>query len=355
MEREEIGFRKFGFAIIGTGAIADVHATAILAMEHAQLLGVQSQTLARASQFAVRYGCEVYENIDDLLQIKGLDIVCICTPSGSHLAPALKAIQAGKHCLIEKPLEVTLEKADQLLQAAKLKQVKVAVVFPDRFYPGSQQLKKAIAKGRFGKMVLASAAVKWSRSAAYYASAAWRGTWALDGGGALMNQAIHTVDLLQWCMGPVVSVMASTSNIKHTDIEVEDTAVAILKFASGALGTLECSTAIYPGELKKIEIMGTSGSVILENNHLKKWQFDEVQDGDNTVVEPVQTSALLGGVADPLAIRSSGHQQQLEDLIAAISTGKEPLVNGEEGRKAVEIVLAIYRSAKTGREIKIIT
>ncbi len=353
MKQVKNNFRKYGFAIIGTGAIAHIHASAILSIESAQLLAVQSQTFAKAEEFAIRYGCQVFDNIDDLLQIDGLDIVCVCTPSGSHLTPSLKVIEAGKHCLIEKPIEITLEKIDQMLAAAKLKQVKIAVVFPDRFYPDSRKLKSAVEEGRFGKVVLASAAVKWSRSAAYYASAAWRGTWALDGGGALMNQAIHTVDMLQWCMGPVVSVMANTNNMKHTDIEVEDTVVAILKFANGALGTLECSTAVYPGELKRIEIMGTHGSAILEDNRFKKWQFEPVEDGDTDVVRSVDTSTSPSGVADPLSIQTLGHQYQMEDLISAINSGTAPVVDGGEGRKSVEIVLAIYQSAHTGMPVEI--
>jgi UDP-N-acetyl-2-amino-2-deoxyglucuronate dehydrogenase len=169
-----------------------------------------------------------------------------------------------------------------------------------------------------------------------------------------MNQAIHTVDLLQWCMGPVVSVMASSSNLKHTNIEVEDTIVALLKFANGALGTLECSTAIYPGELKKIEIMGTQGSAILEDNHLIKWSFEQPVAADQHMIVTADTTDLNGGVADPMAIRTLGHQHQIEDLMEAIHSDRVPLVSGEEGRKAVAIVLAIYKSAQTGTQVEIV-
>lgn len=348
MRNEEIGF-----AIVGTGAIAGIHAQAIQNIKNARLLGVYSLTKAKAADFAAQHNCQSFDSLEDLLEIEGLDIVCICTPSGAHLEPALKAIEAGKHCLIEKPLEVTLERADQLIAAAKEKNVKIAVVFPTRFYPASQNLKRAIDQGRFEKPVLASAYVKWSRTEAYYQSNAWRGTWQLDGGGALMNQAIHSVDMLQWCMGPVESVMAMSGNIKHTGIEVEDTLVALLRFANGAMGTLECSTAVYPGSFKRLEIMGTSGTVIIDDNDIQQWQFlnETAQDAAFAMSKPADPSK--GGFADPKAISYQGHQKQMEDLIDAIRLDGEPLINGLEGRKSVEIVLAIYQSTQTGQQVRI--
>jgi UDP-N-acetyl-2-amino-2-deoxyglucuronate dehydrogenase len=344
--------KKIGFAIIGTGAIAGIHATAIAAIDGAQLVGVYNRSKSKAQAFADEYGCDAYDSINYLLQAPNLAIVCICTPSGAHLEPALQSIAAGKHCLIEKPLEVTLEKTDQIIAAAKANNVVVAVVYPSRFYDVSRELKKAIDTQRFGNMVLGSAYVKWSRTEAYYNSADWRGTWALDGGGALMNQAIHSVDMLQWCMGPIVSVQALTTNARHKNIEVEDTAVAILKFASGALGTIECSTATYPGALKRLEIMGTSGTVVLEDNDVVKWQFEYEQADHATIIGDFSPNGTAkGGASDPLSISYLGHQRQMEDLIQAIETNQQPLVDAEEGRKSVAIVLAIYESARTGQPI----
>jgi UDP-N-acetyl-2-amino-2-deoxyglucuronate dehydrogenase len=340
-----------GFAIVGTGAIAGIHAQAIEAIADAVLLGVYSQTKAKAEVFAQENHCQAFGSLDELLKLEGLDIVCICTPSGVHMEPALKAIEAGKHCLIEKPLEVTLARTDKIIDAAKNKGVNVAVVFPTRFYPASQQLKQAIDQGRFEKPALASAYVKWSRTETYYQSNAWRGTWKLDGGGALMNQAIHSVDMLQWCMGPVVSVMAMSGNIKHTGIEVEDTLVALLRFANGAMGTLECSTAVYPGSFKKLEIMGTGGTVVIEDNDFQQWQFEKAGDQDSAVHVLKAADPSKGGFADPKAISYLGHQKQMEDLISAIAEGRKPMIDGIEGRKSVEIVLAIYESTKTGKLI----
>jgi UDP-N-acetyl-2-amino-2-deoxyglucuronate dehydrogenase len=349
-----MGTKKFGFAIIGTGGIAGIHAKAIGAIENATLLGVQDITKSIAEAFAREYNCAAYDSLDDLLKLDELDIVCICTPSGAHLEPAIKSIEAGKHCLIEKPLEVTLKKCDKIIDAAKQRGVTVAVVFPTRFYEPSLVLKNAIENGRFGKLVLGSAYVKWHRSEAYYNSAAWRGTWELDGGGALMNQAIHSVDMLQWCMGPVESVQASRGNILHKNIEVEDTVVAVLKFASGALGTIECSTAVYPGVFKQMDIMGTSGTVIMEDNHILKWEFEQEENDDKRIREELSAHhSSQGGFSDPLAISYLGHQQQMEDMIHAIETGKRPLIDGLEGRKSVEIVLAIYESARLGELVKV--
>jgi UDP-N-acetyl-2-amino-2-deoxyglucuronate dehydrogenase len=346
--------KKIGFAIIGTGAIAGIHATAIAAIDKAHLIGVYNRSKSKAKAFADEYGCDAYDSMTGLLNAPGLAIVCICTPSGAHLEPALQSIAAGKHCLIEKPLEVTLEKSDRIITAAKANNVIVAVVYPSRFYDVSRELKNAVDNQRFGNMVLGSAYVKWSRTEAYYGSADWRGTWALDGGGALMNQAIHSVDMLQWCMGPIVSVQAFTTNTRHKNIEVEDTAVAILKFANGALGTIECSTATYPGVLKRLEIMGTSGTAVLEDNNIIKWQFENDKADDVNIISKFSPNGKAkGGASDPLSIGHLGHQRQIEDLIQAIETGQKPLIDAEEGRKSVAIVLAIYQSARTGKLIQL--
>lgn len=342
-----------GFGIVGTGAIAGIHAQAIAAIKNAKLLGAYSLTKEKVTGFAAQYNCAAYDSLDELLQTEGLDIVCICTPSGAHLEPALKAIAAGKHCLIEKPIEVTLEKTDQIIKAAKQNKVQVAVVFPTRFYPASQHLKQAIDQGRFEKLALASSYVKWSRTEEYYQSNPWRGTWKLDGGGALMNQAIHSVDMLQWCMGPVESVMAISGNVKHKNIEVEDTLVALLKFANGAMGTIECSTAVYPGAYKKLEIMGTAGTAVMEDNDIIQWEFKEAGDEDVAPAQGASGYSSKGGVADPKAISYAGHQKQMENMIDAVCHQGKLLIDADEGRKSVEIVLAIYKSAQTGQLVKL--
>lgn len=346
--------RKFGFGLVGTGMIAETHAMAIAAIGQASLIGAYSTRKDKTDRFAARHDCRAYSTLDELAADPAIDIVCICTPSGIHLEPALTCIAGGKHCLIEKPLEVTLERCDRIIEAAAKAGVKLGVIFPSRFHGVNRQLKMTLDENRFGSLVLGDAYVKWSRSKAYYASAAWRGTWELDGGGALMNQGIHSVDLLQWFMGPVHSVQAITANIRHKEIEVEDTVVAIVKFVNGALGTIECSTAVFPGSYKRIEIMGTSGTVVVEENSLVKWQFEQERPED---VMALQTFSMAnnsgGGVSDPAAISFTGHQQQIEDMILAIETDCRPLVDGREGRKSVEIVRAIYDSARKGETVKL--
>jgi UDP-N-acetyl-2-amino-2-deoxyglucuronate dehydrogenase len=344
--------KEFGFGIIGAGTISDIHALAISKIPNAKLLGVYNVNHPKAQAFGARHHCEAFQSLNDLLAKDSIDIICVCTPSGIHMDPALQAIAAGKHCIIEKPLEVTLEKCDRIISAAREANVKIAVVFPSRFYEASLQIKKSIEEKRFGDLVLGDAYVKWSRSDAYYQSAAWRGTWELDGGGALMNQGIHSVDLLQWYMGEVRAVQAVTANVKHKTIEVEDTVVATLEFENGALGTLVCSTAVYPGELKRIEILGTAGTAILEESKLVKWQFDNETAADKSIRESLTgPNTSHGGAANPADISYLGHQKQIEDLMQSIATGKKPLIDAMDGRVSVATVLAVYESARTGKKV----
>ena len=344
--------KQVGIGIIGAGLISHIHALAIQHIDNASIKGVFNINKDKADAFALKYNCTAYDNLDEMLAQPDIDIVCICTPSGIHLDPAIKSIEAGKHCLIEKPLEVTLEKCDKIIEAAKKKGVKVGVIFPSRFYESSMQLKKTIEEKRFGDMVLGDAYVKWYRSPEYYASAAWRGTWELDGGGAMMNQGIHSVDLLQWYMGPVESVQSFSANVRHKGIEVEDTIVSVVKFANGALGNIECSTAVFPGSLKRIEIMGTEGTAVQEESSIIKWEFLQKTENDKQVVDSISSGTTpQGGVANPADISFLGHQRQIEDMIHAIETGGDVLIDAVEGRKSVEIVLAVYESARTGKKV----
>lgn len=343
---------KFGFGIIGAGTIASIHALAINAIPNAKLYGVYSTGKNKSQAFAETNKCTSYNDPDEMLYNDEIDIVCICTPSGTHFDAAIRSIEAGKHCVIEKPLEVTLERCDKIIDAADKAGVKLAVIFPSRFYDASKQVKKAINEKRFGDLVLGDAYVKWHRTDEYYKSSAWRGTWQFDGGGALMNQGIHSVDLLQWYMGPVSSVQSISANIKHKGIEVEDTLVSVLQFANGALGTIECSTAVYPGAFKRIEIMGTTGTVVLEESALIKWNFEKTASDDDNIINAMSRQNIShGGVSNPADISFAGHQNQLEDFIRSIETGKKPFIDGNEGRKSVEIVLAIYESARTGEKV----
>jgi predicted dehydrogenase len=338
---------EYGFGIVGLGMIAEFHAKAIGAMSGGKLVAAFSRSAERAEKFCAEHGGRPYADLDEFLKDPDLQVVTICTPSGLHLDPAGASAAAGKHVVVEKPLEITPERCDQIISACEAGGVRLATVFPSRFADASMLVKKTIDDGRFGKLTLGSAYIKWWRTQEYYDSGAWRGTWDLDGGGALMNQSIHAIDLLQWFMGPVDTIIAQTDCLAHERIEVEDVAAAVLKFKSGAIGVIEGSTAAYPGQLKRLEVCGTRGSMILEQSSLKQWEFAEESPEDAGIREKFAAGESSGGQSDPKAISFTGHQKQFEDFVRALDGGS-PLVDGAEGRKSVEIINAIYRSAKEG-------
>ena len=330
---------------------------------HAKAIHAAGGTLAAcfdtrdeaANRLAGQYqGCKPYHDLKAFLADKNIDIVTIGTPSGAHLEPAVAAAEAGKHVIVEKPLEITLERCQKIIAACAKNNVQLATIFHSRFHDSSLMLKSAIDSGRFGRLTLGDAIVKWYRTQEYYDSGAWRGTWELDGGGALMNQAIHTIDLLTWLMGPVAEVTAHTALLAHERIDVEDTAAATLKFANGALGTIVGTTASYPGYLKRVEISGSKGSAILEEEDIIRWDFAESLPSDTAVLEAMANrKSGGGGAADPAAINYAGHAKLFANMIAAIE-GKETLVvDGLEGCRSVEIILAVYESAKTGRAVQL--
>ncbi len=344
--------QSVGFGIVGTGMISHFHAKAIQGIPGAYVAACFNQNPAKAEAFAQEYQCRAYQTLDDMLADSTVQIVNICTPSGAHLEPALAAAAAGKHVVVEKPLEITLERCDAIIEACKKAGVKLCTIFPSRFSPANIALKDAIAAGRFGRLTLGDSYVKWWRTQEYYDGGGWRGTWALDGGGAYMNQAIHNVDLLYWLMGDVAEVCGFTGTLAHERIEVEDVGVACLKFRNGAIGVLEATTAAWPGLLKKTEIHGNRGTVIVEQDSILKWEFADPQPGDEETRQRLGAgSATSGGAADPKAISFTGHQLQLQDFIEAIRDGRTPRVDGAEGRKSVEIILAIYQAARTGTSV----
>ncbi len=343
---------SLGFGIIGCGMISRFHAKAIGDIAGAKVIACQSATFSSAEKFAAEIGCRPYSNLDEMLADPAVQIVTVCTPSGSHMEPAIAAAKAGKHVIVEKPLEITLSRCDAIIQACEQAGVMLATTFPSRFHDSAQLLKQAVAAGRFGRMTLGDAYVKWFRTQQYYDSGAWRGTWSLDGGGALMNQAIHSVDLLLWFMGPAVEVTAHTATLAHERIEVEDVCVATIKFASGALGVIEASTAVFPGELKRIELHGTHGSAALREEDIIRWEFAEKTAEDEALLARMANRTQSGGgAADPKAIGYHGHKRQFEDMLRAIQTGSKPLIDGGEGRRAVELILAIYQAAETGQTV----
>lgn len=344
----------YGFGIIGTGTIAEVHAMAAESLGNAKLVACYDINGARSDNFASRHNIRSYHDIGQFLADTDVDIVTITTPSGAHLEPALAAIKARKKAvIIEKPIEITTERCDMLINAAEENGVMLSCVFQSRFHDAPRLVRKAIDEGRFGRITLIDAQIKWFRTQSYYDDIAWHGTWKMDGGGALMNQGIHAIDLLRWFGGDVSDVSSRTATLGHERIEVEDTAGAVLTFTNGAIGIIEGSTAAYPGFLKRIEICGTDGSAIIEEESLKFWQFREERPEDAEIREKyADFTSTGGGASDPKKIGFHGHASVFADVMNALDTGRSPEISGREARKAVELIEAIYRSSKEDRTIK---
>lgn len=347
----------FGFAIIGCGMIARFHANAIKEIPGASVAALVSRNPANGEKLIAETGiptCPVYGDVEAALNDPKVHAVIITTPSGAHLEPATQAAAAGKHVVVEKPLEITPERCDQIIEACDKHGVKLCTIFPSRFADSSTTLKAAVEAGRFGRMTLGEASTKWWRSQAYYDEGGWKGTIALDGGGALMNQAIHNVDLLLWMMGDAAEVVAFTATLAHERIEVEDTAVAAIRFQSGALGTLMATTSVHPGYPKQIALHGDKGSAVIEQEDVLKWDFEPAVADDDKVKERFAAKVgASGGAADPKAISHEGHRRQLDDFVRAVQSNGTPKVDGREGRKAVALICAIYESNKTGRVVKL--
>lgn len=337
--------KKTGFGIIGTGAIAAHHANSIKELESAELLAVCSRAPERAAEAAERFGVKAYTSMEEMLKRKDIEVVAICTESGYHLEPALAAAGAGKHVLIEKPIEVTLERADQMIEACRTAGVKLGVIFQNRFTPGFLRLKEAVAQGLPGRLIMGNAYIKWFRDPDYYSSSSWKGTFKGDGGAALINQGIHTIDLLLDIMPDVESVYGQVRTVLH-DIEGEDMGLALLNFKGGAMGTIEGGTALYPGYPERLEIYGENGSIILEGGKIKEWN---IRGQENSAY--MEESSEKSGAADPMAISHQLHLSQIKDFVEAVRDNREPMVNGETARKSLALILAIYESSREKRAV----
>ena len=350
---ENLSNPPLGFAIVGTGMIAGYHAQAIAQTPGARLVGVVSRSPERGRAFAAQHQIPVLTStVEEMVTRADVHVINVTTPSGAHLEPSLAAIRAGKHVVIEKPVETTPARVDEIIAAADKAGVKVAAIFQGRFGSGAQTVKSAVSTGRLGQLVLASAYVKWHRTVDYYKTP-WKGTWTLDGGGALMNQAIHGVDLLQWFAGLPAGVFGQFTRRVHTGIQADDTTVATLQYPDGALGTIEASTALWPGWSRRIELCGEHGSICLEDDHIARWDFTKAAPGDEAIRNAKRDDALGSGAGVPGGISLTGHLRQIGDLVAAVRDNRPPAIDGREGRKAVALVHAIYESAKAGKAVRL--
>lgn len=345
--------RPLGVAIVGSGMISEFQGQAIGDLPDARVVGFFDQVSDLATRRAEQFGVEAFPTLESLLADSRVDIVSICTPSGSHLEPAVAAAESGKHVMVEKPVEVTTERIDGILQACHKAGVTLGAIFPRRFMDTSRVLKRAIDDGRFGVLSLADVYIKWHRTQEYYDSGGWRGTWKLDGGGALMNQGIHGIDLIQWLVGGAEAVTGFVATRSHERIEVEDVAVASVRYRCGCLGVIEGTTAAWPGSKIRIELGGSEGTVVMEDETILRWEFANERPEDAEVLSKYgpREGLSAGGAGDPKAIDTEGHRRQFADFVAAIREGRQPACDGEQGRAAVEIITGIYRSAETGEVV----
>jgi UDP-N-acetyl-2-amino-2-deoxyglucuronate dehydrogenase len=338
---------KIGFGVVGGGMIGAVQAAAIQQINGARLLAVCGRNEQRTAEFAAKFGAVGYTNYGEFLKHPGLQIVNVCTPSGVRAELGIQAAEARKHVLAEKPIEINLERADALIAACDRAGVKLGVIFQSRFLPAVQRIKQAIDEGRLGKLMIGDGFVKWYRAPEYYAPGSWRGTLALDGGGALINQAIHTVDLLRWMMGPAETAFAMKAALRYPHIEAEDTLAGTVQFQNGALGLIQATTSAKPGFKRRLEISGERGTVILDGDAISVWAIDG-EDSDLGEAEQ-----LTDGSANPAAISNEGHRRQIEDMMRAVIEDRPPMIDGREGRKSLELVAALYASANAGQPVKL--
>jgi len=344
---------KIGFGVIGCGAIAPWHAGSILNVPDAELVAVCDIVRERAEALSEGHGSpRVYTDYREMLADPQVDAVCICAPSGMHAEMGIEAAKAGKHILTEKPIDITLPKIDEFIQTAHNCNVKLGVIFQRRTSSLWRMIREVVASGILGKLILGDVYMKYYRGQEYYDSSDWRGTWALDGGGALMNQGVHCVDLMRWIMGPVDTVFAHADHLVRK-IEVEDTAVAAVKFKNGAFGVIEAATSVYPGMDHRLEFHGEKGTIAVHGETITKWDLPEGAPDLSGASGSESGVDIKVGTArsSPTPVAMAGHKTLIADLVSSIKEDRDPLVTGEEARKSIEIILGIYRSAGTQQPV----
>ncbi|MCL1791738.1 MAG: Gfo/Idh/MocA family oxidoreductase [Peptococcaceae bacterium] len=344
------------FALIGCGRIAPKHAESFLALNEENELGARGRLVAvcdtvpeLSEAFARKYRVDeplkVFANYREVLACEDVDAVSIATPSGIHAEIGIAAARAGKHVLVEKPMAMTLEQADALIEACREADVKLGVIHQNRFNASVKILRQALEAGRFGKLTHGQASIRWNRNDGYYLQAPWRGTREQDGG-VLMNQSIHNIDLLQWMFGPVDTVFGFTRRAMRP-IEMEDVGAAVLKFANGAIGVIEAASTIYPKNIEEtLNVFGTEGSVIVGGiavNRIETWEFADSEEEKQRIFAAQE--------ADPPSVYGYGHRELIADFVRSVWKNQTPAVCGEEGRKALEIILAIYQCQETGEAV----
>jgi len=341
---------KIRFGIVGTGVGANFCANglALIANEGiAELVAVTSQREERAKEFASKWNIKYwYTDYKKMLKEAPIDAVIISTPHYQHHPMALEAMENDKHVLVDKPMAINLKEADEMIRKARERNLKLGVNLQSRFDPTMRKVKDSVESGVFGRLIFGEAIVEWFRTQEYYDESPWRGRWATEGGGALINQAIHTIDLLVWIIGQPEYLWAQMDTFTHK-IEVEDLAAAVIRFKNGAIGVIQGSTAIYPGLPTRLEIHGTKGTAIIEGEILRRWS---VIGEEEIVLEG--TKEGLKSWARPDLVPATNHASLLRDFAKAIIENREPVVNGVEGRRVLEVIMAVYESARSNNVVR---
>ena len=338
----------YGIGIVGAGMIAPFHLEAIKGLPNARAVGIMDHGSGKGRAIAPDLDTTGADDLENFLARDDVDIITIATPSGSHLDIALAAAAAGVHCIVEKPIEITLDRIDRMIAAHDAAGTLLGGIFNNRYTESAQLLKRTVEAGRFGTLTFAGTTGPWWRDPEYYSSSNWKGTWALDGGGALMNQGIHSVDQLQWLVGsPVTHVNGRIATIAHPTIEVEDTGAATLQFENGALGSIACTTSMWPGHFRTLTLAGTHGTAVLADEGLLFWQFrEEIAEDQVTRNKMLALPGAGIGASNPSAgVDARGHMAVFADFLAALEAGATPVIDGHEARKAVAIIRAIYDSS----------
>lgn len=349
---------RLKIGIAGCGVIGRLHAQQLQKLETAEAAAFADCVPEKAERYAAEFGGKAYDSYKDMLRDPEVSAVSICTPSGLHGQMAIEAAHAGKHVIVEKPMDLNLAMADRMIEECRRHGVLLAGIFQHRFDFASRRVKEMLDKGHFGRLILVNGSVHWYRSNAYYASGDWRGTWALDGGGVTMNQAIHTIDLMQYFGGPVQEVTARTANRIHPEIEAEDVAAALFSFQNGSMGSFTATSCAYPGLNTRVEIIGEAGSCIIENNKIIYEHFRDSEDAGTHGIDPKlsnQWKPELEAAPQGLShwVYGNSHFNQLADFVDAIRSKRQPMVKGSDSRHALELVLAVYLSQETGQTVRL--
>jgi UDP-N-acetyl-2-amino-2-deoxyglucuronate dehydrogenase len=356
------------FVLVGAGVIGKQHSQVMASLsDRIDLVAVVDLHAEQAEKLAAEHGAAVYSSLTEALAAVETDVVSICTPTGTHGALAIEALRAGRHVIIEKPAEITVAKTDEIIAAQREAGTMVAVISQHRFDRSTEIAVEAIAQGALGRLTSGIAAIDWWRGQNYYDSGNWRGTWELDGGGALMNQGVHTVDLLVATLGRPVEVFAYTGTLAHQRIEVEDVAVGVVRFENGALGVLHATTAAYPGLSARLQVHGDKGSVVIDNDELtfihatppgsegEEKAYGSLGSAENQLADYVtEPPATAGAGSDPAALSGDAHRRQYENFLAALAGQESLRVDLETNRQAIAIITGAYESARTGRPVSLV-